>query len=306
MVENQLVQTPQVFVVHNPVSGTSDPNRVRTVITEKLGQQGWKFHIYQTTGEENVRDLVKGALQEGYSMVWAAGGDGTVSGVANGLVHTDIPLGILPVGSGNALARELGIPLDTAAACDLYLGDHHIRRLDVLRVVEGYFVLSVSVGISALTMVQTGRSEKRRLGRLAYLLNGLRILSSSSLWPFQVLVDGQPGAVRASELIAANAGILGFRSIRWGSQVRPDDGEVNLCYAKADSLAGIVALLGGLLRNRQEQIDEMACQPARETIEIRSRRRMPVQGDGEPIGHTPVRIEVVSGSLSLMTPPLPG
>ncbi len=301
MSQNHSAQTPQVFVIHNPVAGTSDPDRVRVILSEKLDQRGWKYKIHETTAQENVRDLVEDALQQGFNMVWAAGGDGTVSGVVNGLVNRDIPLGIIPIGTGNALARELEIPLDVATSCDLYLGDHRIRQLDALQVADAFFVLSVSAGISAMTMVETARSQKRRLGRLAYLLNGFRILLTSSLFPFQVIVDGQPGKIRASELIAANAGIIGFRPIRWGAQVRPDDGEIDLCFVKVNSVAGFFNLLGGLVLRRQEQAEEVACQAARATIEIRSRRRIPVQGDGEPIGYTPVEIAVVPGSLMVMS-----
>jgi len=302
MTMNNQAQLPQVYIVHNPVAGTSDPENVRSILGDKLEQRGWKFRIHETTGQENVGDLVKNALREGFNTVWAAGGDGTVSGVANGLVNSRVPLGIIPIGSGNALARELGIPIDINAASELLLNDHRTRQLDVLQVGDDYFVLSVSVGISSLTMVKTARSQKRRFGRLAYILNGMQILLSSSFWPFQVLLDGQPTQIRASELIVANAGIIGVRPIRWGSQVVPDDGKVDLCYARVGSLTGIIALVDGILFNRQEQVEEVACKVARNIIEIRSRQRLPVQGDGEPIGYTPVKISVIPGSLSVIVP----
>ena len=300
---NQIPPNNQrVFIVHNPVAGTSDPDHVGAVLSERLGRKGLDFHIHQTSPNDNLFNLVSNSIAQGFNVVWAAGGDGTVSGVANGLVNTDVPLGIIPVGTGNALARELHVPLDPAAACDLLLGEIQTRSLDVLKVGSDYFILSVSVGLSALTMAETAREEKRRFGRLAYIWNGLRLLLSNSLRRFDVVIDGQPARIRASELIAANIGIVGIRPIRWGDQVVPDDGVVNLCHLRIDSLLGFLALLGALVFDRQDEVAEVDCKPAREMIEISSRRRMPVQGDGEFIGHTPVKIQVVSRALSVIVP----
>jgi YegS/Rv2252/BmrU family lipid kinase len=300
--ENQ-IQTPKIFVIHNPVAGTSNPDVVRTEIESRLTSHKRKHQIYETTGEESVRKVVEDALQKGYQTIWAAGGDGTVSAVANGLVTKDIPMGIIPIGTVNSLARELDIPLDLTVACDLLLGAHKTRVLDVLKVDKDYFLLSVSAGISALMIAETARQQKRRLGQLAYLLNGARILLSKYLWPFRLTVDGQPLLIRASEVIATNVGSVGYKSIQWGNQVRPDDGKVDLCRARVDSFLSLFSLAGGLLLDRQDRLEELNCNPAYDFIEIRSRRRIPVQGDGEDIGHTPVRIEIIKHSLPVVVPP---
>lgn len=299
MQENEL-QTPSVFVVQNPVAGTSDPAFVREEIENHLA--GRKYEIYETAKQDNVREIVKDAIRQGYRMVWAAGGDGTVAAVANGLVKGEVPLGIVPLGSGNIMAKELGIPLEVRAACDLLVGAHRTRNLDVLRVGDNYFVLAVSAGISALMIAETARGQKRRLGQLAYLLNGARIILSKSLWPFRVSVDGQPVVVRASEVIAANVGVIGYKQIRWGEQVRPDDGKVDLCRVRADSIPRLLSVLNGILSGQQDRLEELTCNSASHFIEIESRRRIPVQGDGENIGFTPVRIEVVPNSLPVIVP----
>lgn len=291
---------PSVLVIHNPVAGTSDPADVRAEIESHL--VGRKYQIYETSKQDNVREVVKDAIQQGYQMVWAAGGDGTVSAVANGLINGNIPMGIIPLGSGNILAKELGIPLDLTDACELLIGAHQTRILDVLRVGEDYFVLSVSAGVSALTMAETARQQKRRLGQLAYLLNGVRIILAKSLWPFRISIDGQPFFVRASEVVAANAGVIGYKPIRLGAQVRPDDGKVDLCHIRMESIRGLITLFSGLIFNQQDRLKELTCNPAHDFIEIHSRMRVPVQGDGDEIGFTPVRIEVISNSLPVIVP----
>jgi len=300
MQQNKNPKKPSVFVVHNPVAGTSDPATVHSEIEKHLADRD--YQIYETTGEENVREVVRNALQDGYRTIWAAGGDGTVSAVANALVKGDIPLGIVPLGSGNILAKELGIPLDLAAACELLTGAHRTRMLDVLCVSEDYFVLSVSTGISALMITETAREQKRKLGQLAYLLNGIRIILAKSLWPFVVLVDGELLLVRASEVIAANIGLIGYKPIRLGTQILPDDGQVDLCRVRVDSVQRLFSVINGVLSGQQDRLKEMTCNSASEFIEIHSRRKIPVQGDGENIGFTPVRIEVVSKSLPVLVP----
>ena len=207
------------------------------------------------------------------------------------------------LGSGNVLAKELGIPLDLNAACDLLVGDHRTRMLDMLRVGEDYFVLSVSVGISAFMIAKTAREQKRRLGQLAYLLNGARIILSKSLWPFRVSIDGQPFVVRASEVIAADIGAIGYKPIRWGTQVQPDDGKVDLCRVRVESIPHLLSVLNGMLFGQQDHVKELTCNSASEFIEIESRRPIPVQGDGEEIGFTPVRIVVIPQSLPVIVPP---
>lgn len=294
--------TPKIFIVHNPVAGTSDPEEVRSKIENHLNSSGNKYQIYKTSGQENVREIVKKALQEGFQVVWAAGGDGTVAAVANGLVNENVSMGIIPIGTGNALAKELNIPLEVNAACDLLVGAHKTRELDVLKVDDEYFVLAVSAGISAFTMAKTAREQKRRLGQLAYLLNGMRTILANSIWPFKVTIDGQTVVIRASEVVAANAGIIGYKPIRWGDQVQPDDGKADLCYVKVDSPAKLFPMLMNTLLNRQERLREITCRPAKSFIEIQGRRTIPVQGDGEDIGHTPVRIEVVANSLPVIVP----
>src|SRR5215207_11028125 len=101
----------KTFVVHNPVSGLSQAEVVREKISQAMEEHQIPFEIYETTGKEDIHDLVKAAIKNGFERFVAVGGDGTVSGVASGLVRTEIPLVIIPTGTVNALARELQIPM---------------------------------------------------------------------------------------------------------------------------------------------------------------------------------------------------
>ena len=108
--------------------------------------------------------------------------------------------------------------------------------------------------------------------------------------------------MRASEIVAANAGIIDYKRIRWGTDVRPDDGMIDLCRVRIESLWDTFSLVGGFLLNHQERLKELTCNSAHNFIEIRSRKKLPVQGDGKDIGYTPLRIEVVPYILSVIVP----
>ena len=122
----------------------------------------------------------------------AAGGDGTVVGVANGLVNSPVPLGILPLGTGNDLARVLGVPLKVDEALDLLVGDHLIIEADALKVGDRYFFSNVSVGITPQVMGETKSAQKKRFGLLAYLWTMIRRSNLFQLHRYTLTIDGQP------------------------------------------------------------------------------------------------------------------
>src|SRR5215211_6687886 len=100
----------KTYVVHNPVSGTTDAEAAWERIRQIMDEHQIPFEIYQTTGKEDIRDVVREAIKKGFERFVAVGGDGTISGVASGLVKTKLPMVIIPTGTVNALARELQIP----------------------------------------------------------------------------------------------------------------------------------------------------------------------------------------------------
>src|SRR5579859_5196832 len=125
----------KVFVVFNPKAGREDEvATTRDALVQHFPSPQWTIEIYETTGREDVAAVCRKACEGGASLVIAAGGDGTVVGVANGLVHGQIPLGILPLGTGNDLARVLNVPLKLDEALDLLTGDHLVAEVDALQV----------------------------------------------------------------------------------------------------------------------------------------------------------------------------
>ncbi|MCB0165142.1 MAG: diacylglycerol kinase family lipid kinase [Anaerolineae bacterium] len=295
----------QIYVVLNPMAGQSDAPHVRQVLQQFFANIGWTYTLYETTGQENLGDLVRSMVDQGYDLFVAIGGDGTISGVATGLVNTGMPLAIVPLGTGNALARELDIPQDLEAALQLLLEQHTIIEVDVIQVEERFFALDVSVGFSSFMLRATSRSSKRKFGRLAYVWAGLKQFIGFQPERFSFTVDGQAHRGRAAQLTVANASIMGGTPFRWGPHIRLDDGRLDLCLIRARTMFDYLRLAWNLLLRREASDPNIGYLSMQEEAVIESKRPLPVEGDGEIIGQTPVRVQLVPHALRIVVPKTP-
>ena len=298
-------QRPKTYVVLNPVAGVSEPGNVRQRIESALQAHDVSFEIYETTGrsDENIKQLVHQAVKEGFKLFVSAGGDGTLSSVIDGLVGSEIPLVIIPTGTWNALARALDIPLQVDPAIDLLFQPHTIQTIDAMDVGGNYFVLSVSAGVGALTMKDVERKDKRRLGKLADLRKAVAEVLEFRSYPFEVRIDDTITRFRASELMVANTSILGLKSLRLDQSIRMDDGKLNVCRIYANTVAEYVKLGWSMFRGDQDRNWNVLCVEASREVEIRSPKRMPVQGDGELIGQLPITVKIRPKAIQIVTPP---
>jgi diacylglycerol kinase (ATP) len=298
-------QKPKTYVVLNPVAGVSEPGTVRQRIESALQAHEFPCEIYETTGgkDENIRQVVRDAIHNGFKLFISAGGDGTLSSVIDGLVGSDIPLVIIPTGTWNALARALEIPLQVDPAIDLLFQPHQIRAIDAMQVGQNYFVLSVSAGIGALAIKDVERKDKRRLGKLADLRKAIAELMEFRAFQFEVRIDGMLNKFRATELMVANTSILGLKALRLDPNIRMDDGKLNVCRIYANTLTEYLKLGLSMLRGDQERNWNMLCVEALQEVEIHSRSKLPVQGDGEVIGQLPVTVKIRPKAIQVLTPP---
>jgi diacylglycerol kinase (ATP) len=293
-------ESAEVLVVYNPQAGSADGVRLRALMQTHF--PGRNFDFCESSETEDMGARLKPWIEGGVQLVIAAGGDGTISDVATALVHTDIPLGILPLGTGNILARELKLPLDLDAAAKLLAGEFSVRMLDVIRTDGRAYVLAVGVGMATIAMEEATPELKQKIGKWAYWLPYFRNFFNPPTRTYDVELDGKPLQIRASELLAVNVGIISFRAIRWGPEVVPDDGIMNLCYLRArtgiDYLWLVINFVSGrYLRNRK--INSI---PAKTSIRILGPAGIGVQADGDWIGVTPVEVRLDPASLKVVVP----
>lgn len=291
-----------ILVVLNPVAGNADAAGIRQALERGFSKGKWSHEIYVTTGQERLADVVRAYLDRGFDAIVAAGGDGTVSGVADGMAHSGTPMGIVPVGTGNTLARDLGIPIDSAEALDLLTGAHEVKEVDGMRVDDRFFVLNVSIGISSLIMRHTEYQQKRRFGFLAYIWQGVRWLVGLQPRRFTVVTDEESRQIRASEVVIANSRLIGMPPFGWGDHVLLDDGRLDICLVCARTAPDYIRLSANILLGRPRQDPDIRYLSAKRSIRVETDRPLPVQGDGDVIGQTPLGVEVVPSALRVIVP----
>ena len=297
-----VAQKPKTFIVINPVAGSTEPESAREKIAAAFEEKGFPTEFYETKGDDDFNKIVGDALQKGCQLVVTSGGDGTLSGVIGGLIGSDVPLLILPSGTWNALAQALDIPIDLDNALELLFNEHQIKAIDAMKIDKRYFVLSVSAGVGSRTMEDVKREEKRRFGRFADLWKAINYLLEFHSHRFELKIDGQETRFRASELMVANSSILGLKILRLDKNIHMDDGKVNVCRIYANTVGEYLRLAWSMLRGDQQHNWNILCVEAAKEVEITCRERLPVQGDGDLIGHLPVKVTVHPKSVHIIAP----
>jgi YegS/Rv2252/BmrU family lipid kinase len=302
---------PRVFVVLNPRSGSYSAAEVRRAIDQH--SRGVDIEVHEVSAGDDLRQFVRSAIDRGCDPIVAAGGDGTVSAVADILVGTEAHLVVIPLGTANVLARELGIPVDLWDACRLgahrvMLGslpgdDRGVFRLDAMKVGDRHYFTQVGVGIDALMIRDTDEAHKKRFGRLAYLRTAATALVGFQPRKFTITVDGRPTVARASQVVVANTGMMGQQPFRWGPDIRAGDGRLDVCIVRARSLLDYLGIFWYVVRARQSP--NVRYLVAERSVAIATKHPQPVQADGEILGNTPVRIEVVPHAVRVVVPRVP-
>lgn len=293
----------RIFVVLNPVAGGADAATIRQMIDRQLGEDGGTAEIYETTGDEDLVAIVQGACEKEPDLVVVAGGDGTVAGVISGLVGSEIPLAILPAGTGNGLARALSIPLSLEEAAGLLVSEHRLTDVDVMRVDDRHYVLNVSAGISSRAMRATRVEEKRRFGILAYVWTLLKELTGYQPRWYRLLLEDQTMRVRASEVIVTNATHLKNSRFTFGSREDLSDGCLDVYIITARNVLDYLILVWQTLISANDRRSKLKTFEISSSITIETPgSALPVQADGEPLGTTPVTVDLLPAALQVIVP----
>jgi len=258
-----------------------DLDGFRDVVVKTMTKLGLDEPLWlETTPDETGEGHARAAVAAGVDLVLASGGDGTITACVAGVAGTGVPLGVLPCGTGNLLARNLGLPLDLAAALTVALTGGE-KPLDV-GVANGVpFVVMAGLGFDAEMLAGASEGLKKRAGWAAYLLSALR-----HLWdqPVRVVVRadlGPPLRRWASGVIVGNVGAL-QGNVRLLPDAAPDDGVLNVAILTAWGIVGWLGLVADvlLLRRKTARLTRLTC---RELI-VETRRPRPWEVDGDVIG----------------------
>jgi YegS/Rv2252/BmrU family lipid kinase len=246
-----------------------------------------------------------------YDAVFTLGGDGTAMEVAGALADTKQPLGVLAGGTGNLLARALGIPLDPWRAVPTLVAGEELH-IDLGRIVGTvpvrHFAVAAGVGIDAAMVAETPSWLKRRLGVLAYTITAtraaLRAVLSQEFFHVRLTVDGQVFESAAAAVMIANFGAVLNDRITFGPGIRYDDGVLDACLYSPRNLRDATRIMWRLLRRNFSSDESMLYRSGRR-IRIETDPPRLAQADGELLGMTPLEVEVAPRAARLLVPRQP-
>jgi diacylglycerol kinase (ATP) len=293
-------------IVLNPSAGQRDRRRELKEAIAYLEDHGWQLSLRETHGPEEATAYARQAAAEGYDVVIAAGGDGTVSEVANGLIGSKVALGMFPIGTTNVWALQMGIPpfwplrqhslLEAAKV----LAEGHTRRVDLGEVNGRYFLLWAGVGLDAKVTEEVEPEVKKRLGPLAFIIAGIVVAREFAGTKVQVTIDGCEVNRRAILILASNAQFYAG-IVRVAAQARLDDGLLDVLIFKGQGFPATLRHIFSVLTSRHLRDPEVEYYQARR-VEISAAKPLLVHADDELFTTTPVEISVVPGALRVVVP----
>lgn len=273
----------RALVVYNPRSGKG--NTDISPALDVLRGDGWDVTVREKHHDGEGTTFARKAVKHGCDVVIASGGDGTVNEVVQGLLGSEVPLGVLPIGTMNLWASELGFAtrLDVVAR-QIILCER--RNVDVGRLtVDGdhttYFLLVAGLGADATVLNRTSRRLKNRIGSLAVGLAAIEALPALDVVPVRVRIDGMPWYGRSGQIIIGNSRRYGgFTNVTGHAYI--DDGLLDVCIFTVSNLLGVIRQAGSLLLRQQPDPSSAEVYRA-SSVTIQTMRPLPLEVDGSGI-----------------------
>ncbi len=288
-------------IIYNPSSGRELVRKQLPYILERLEQAGYETSAHATTGEGCARKAAEIAVRRKYDLVIAAGGDGTVFEVINGLAEKEYrpTLGIIPAGTTNDFARALGIPRNIKKNCDILCGDY-TRFIDIGKANEKYFINVAAGGAFTELTYQVPSKLKTIFGRLAYFIKGFEKLAYIKTKTVRFEYDNKvyEGDVLFF-LICNSTSVGGFERIALRSKI--DDGLFDLIIVEKMNIpklvgAGIQTLSGKHLKNAKIKYYQA------KNIKVSVKDGTPLNLDGEYGGEFPCEFTNLNKHFKLLVP----
>jgi len=295
-----IYKNAQLF--YNSYSGQSKKGRQLEPIREYFEQHGIPLKITKFPAKgEDIKTAVDQISVEDVDLFVAAGGDGTISLISNKLIGTEIPLAILPLGTGNLMAQELQIPLNLEKALSLLTNDQSKTILmDTMKLEDRSCLLNVSVGVTSKVMKNTLAVEKQRYGIFAYIVHFIQQFLGLKLNRYFVEYDDKNITFRASEVLITNGQSTGVENLKWSNKIAINDGRLDLFIIRATNFMDVIRLVFSIFQKKSEQNNVMKYLQFSDYCRIETQTPTPTQADGDTIGETPIEIHIKPKSLKVI------
>ena len=247
---------------------------------------------------EIARDIAR--LRQTVDAIVVCGGDGSVAASAMAVMKSGLPLGIIPAGTANDLARTLEIPLDFTSAADTILAGHQ-RKIDVGMVNGHAFFNAASIGLSSKLAQKLDPDIKKRFGRFGYAIAALRILASASRFRAQVVWKERAISVKSYQIAIGNGRLYGGGNVV-ADAAAIDDGILNLYSLEMRNLWKMALMVPAFRMGTHGSWKEVRTAES-DTFTIETRRPMPINTDGEIMTETPGHFRVLRAAVTVFAPP---
>lgn len=246
---------------------------------------------------EIARDISR--LHQSADLIVVCGGDGSISSAAPAVIESGLPLGIIPAGTANDLARTLSIPLDFAAAADVIVAGH-TRQIDVGMVNGHAFFNVASIGLSSDLAQKLDPAIKKRFGRLGYAVAALRILAGARRFGAKIIEKGSGSKVKTYQIAIGNGRLYGGGNVV-EQTAAIDDGSLDLYSLEMRNLWKLALMVRAFRTGTHGAWKEVRTARCVE-FDIETRRPMPINTDGEIVTATPAHFKVLPGAITVITP----
>lgn len=295
-------------LIVNPTSGPWGIQSELPAVVKHLETHGWQTTLHQTQRPGEATELAREATDQGLDGVFVVGGDGTINEIINGIAQSPVALGVLPGGTGNVWAKELGLPtrsprhltplLDSIRA----LVPGTTRRIDLGRANERYFLQWSGIGLDAeVTYAMEPRTRRqRRLGALAYIVAGMTTAANMVGTRTRIWIDDEIIYRRSILVVISNSQLYGGM-VRIATDARLDDGLLDVNVFAGTGFVSVMRAVMGVITGLHIRDPRHSCHQGR-AIRIETDKPMAVHVDGEPFGTTPLECQVIPRALSVIIP----
>lgn len=291
----------KVYVIINPVSGTSSKQNLPRRIADAFDAHKFDVHIFITGYAGHGSEIAQQAIADNVTYVIAVGGDGTINEVARVLVNTDIALGIIPMGSGNGLGRDLNIPIDVKKALET-IAEENVINIDYGKVNDRIFFCTCGVGFDAEVAAKS--SGKKSRGSFMYFKNMLEAFFQQKPERFEIICPEGTINDKAFVVTCANASQYGYNA-HIAPHADIQDGKMNVAILKPLSILDVPQTSLQLFTKKLDENSKMI-ELITSKATIRREREGMMHIDGDPIKMgKEINVEIIPGGLKVLVPKNP-
>jgi diacylglycerol kinase (ATP) len=288
-------------IIINPVSGQGDPKERRKMLLTLARKHSWHGTVEETTKSRGAGAIAASAIKKGQKEFIVCGGDGTIMEVLDIAAEKDVVIGVIPLGTGNLFAQNLGIPLDSESAMDIVFTGK-VLLIDVGRANGIFFSIMAGMGLDAEVMRDADRKLKNKLGLFAYIVSGLKRLPAKPGRYLLQIDNKQPQTYQAKSILVANLGRItgGIKAV---PKAHPQSGKLQVGIIRATVWYAWVSLLFNAVRGNINKSPHYTLTSGKDILIESLKEPRPFQCDGEdfpPV--TRLAIQIYPASLAVRVP----